>query len=43
MLLAKYYVMTFALSLNPSPKIERGTLNPAPLLPFWEQGLGEEG
>jgi hypothetical protein len=21
----------------------RGTLNPAPLLPFWEKGLGDEG
>jgi len=21
----------------------RGTLNPVPLLPFWEKGLGDEG
>ncbi len=30
-----------------SPKslshLGRGTLNPAPLLPFWEKGLGDEG
>jgi len=32
---------------NPHPKSlsqsGRGTLNPAPLLPFWEKGLGDEG
>ena len=35
--------LTFAaLTLNPSPK-GRGTLNPAPLLPKGEKGLGDEG
>ncbi len=32
---------------SPHPKslsqAGRGTLNPAPLLPFWEKGLGDEG
>ncbi len=33
--------------MSPHPKSlsqgGRGTLNPAPLLPFWEEGLGDEG
>ncbi len=30
----------FALTLNPSPKFGRGTLNPAPLLPNLGEGVG---
>jgi hypothetical protein len=35
-------VMTSALTLNPSIS-GRGTSDPASLLLFWEQGLGDEG
>ena len=51
---AKGNAKVFALSsgsasqfCSPHPKSlsqsGRGTLNPAPLLPFWEKGLGDEG
>jgi hypothetical protein len=29
--------------LNALSQHGKGTLNPAPLLPFWEKGLGDEG
>jgi hypothetical protein len=33
-----------ALTLNPSPKKGEGLkISLAPLLPFWEKGLGDEG
>ena len=32
-----------ALTLNPSPKAGEGFRVRAPLLPFWEKGLGDEG
>ncbi|GAB4143401.1 MAG: hypothetical protein Fur0046_20430 [Cyanobacteria bacterium J069] len=33
-----------ALTLNPYPRVGKGLpIRPAPLLPAWEKGLGDEG
>jgi hypothetical protein len=32
-----------SLTPSPSPKVGEGSKTPAPLLPPWEKGLGDEG